>query len=204
MKKKIRILAECAIMVALATVLSFVKLYAAPLGGSVTLFSMVPIIIIGLRYGLGWGLGSAFVYSGIQLLFDLSYFSYVPTVKGIILCLFFDYIIAFTMLGLSGIFRIKENELNNKKKMTFKAIAATVVACLSRFACHYIAGVVVWYEITKEGDWNELVHKVGMYTYSFIYNISYLGPDMLLDLIAVPAVVTVISIVAKNHRKNAV
>ena len=48
-------LCECAMLVALATVLSFVKLYEAPLGGAVTLFSMVPILMCGFVYGVKAG-----------------------------------------------------------------------------------------------------------------------------------------------------
>ena len=56
-------LVECAIMIALATVLSMVKLAELPYGGSITIASMLPIAIIAYRRGMGWGLGSAFVYA---------------------------------------------------------------------------------------------------------------------------------------------
>ena len=65
MKKRrtTRIMAECAVFIAAAVMLSFVKIYEAPLGGSVTLFSMVPLMIISLRHGIMWGLGSSFVFA---------------------------------------------------------------------------------------------------------------------------------------------
>ena len=72
-------LVECAIMIALATVLSMVKLAELPYGGSITIASMLPIAIIAYRRGMGWGLGSAFVYAVIQQLLGLNSLSYVTT-----------------------------------------------------------------------------------------------------------------------------
>ena len=60
-----------AVMVALASALSLIKLYELPLGGSVTLLSMLPIVVISISLGLKWGVGSSFVYSLIQLFFGI-------------------------------------------------------------------------------------------------------------------------------------
>ena len=57
-KQKTRILTECSVMIALTTVLSIIKLFEMPYGGSVTMASMLPIIIVSYRCGIGWGLGS--------------------------------------------------------------------------------------------------------------------------------------------------
>uniref|UniRef100_UPI00398A3D32 energy-coupled thiamine transporter ThiT n=1 Tax=Caproicibacter sp. TaxID=2814884 RepID=UPI00398A3D32 len=65
-------LVESAIMLGLATVLSLIKLYQMPLGGSVTLCSMLPILLIGYKYGVKWGLLTGFTYGVIQLLLDLA------------------------------------------------------------------------------------------------------------------------------------
>ena len=68
-------LAECAIMIALASVLSLIKIpqfFFTSLGGSITLFSMLPICVIAIKYGLGWGFGTAFIYSVMQLLFGIT------------------------------------------------------------------------------------------------------------------------------------
>ena len=70
--RSIHLLAESAIMVALATVLSMVKVYEAPYGGSVTLLSMAPIIILSMRRGVKTGLIAGFVHSLIQLLLGLN------------------------------------------------------------------------------------------------------------------------------------
>ena len=73
--KRTQKLIECAIFIALATVLSLVKIIPMPFGGSVTLLSMLPIIIISYRHGLKWGIPSALIYSVIQGLLDVSVIS---------------------------------------------------------------------------------------------------------------------------------
>ena len=65
--KKIRTLAECAILVALGTILSLFKIWEMPLGGAVTPLSMLPVCLIGFMHGPKWSFGSAFVYSLFQL-----------------------------------------------------------------------------------------------------------------------------------------
>ena len=57
-----------AIMVALSTVLSFIKFSELPYGGSVTLFSFVPILFVGYAYGAKWGLGAGLVHGILQML----------------------------------------------------------------------------------------------------------------------------------------
>ena len=97
--QKIRRIAESAIMLALATVLSEFAVFKLPYGGSVTLFSQVPMIVISYRYGIKWGAFSGFVMGVIQLLFGLSNFSYVSGIVAYLILVFADYVIAFGCLG---------------------------------------------------------------------------------------------------------
>ena len=90
---KIHILTESAIMVALATVLSMFKVWEAPYGGSVTVLSMAPIIILSMRRGVKVGLLAGFAHSLIQLLLGLGTVAYVPTPAGIVICVLTDYIL---------------------------------------------------------------------------------------------------------------
>ncbi|MDD4124319.1 MAG: energy-coupled thiamine transporter ThiT [Eubacteriales bacterium] len=190
--RKLFVLTECSLMVALATVLSFCKVYEAPLGGAVTLLSMLPIIFISFKHGIAWGLGSGFVYSITQLIFGMSVLAYVPTALGVIGSVLFDYIIPFTLLGIAGITMLSVPE---KKSSVFAAVVGgTLLAITLRFTCHLFSGAVIWYEITKQGEWNDYVFKYGMWTYSFIYNISYLGPDGALALIASPVIIRLMNI----------
>ena len=193
---------ECAILIAAAVILSFIKIYEAPLGGSVTLFSMVPLMIISVRHGLGWGIGSAFIFSLFKLWMGAGNFAYVPTVVGIIVVFFLDYIVPYSAIGLAGVFRKVRLSKNEKTNMTVTTVLGVLFACIVRFLSHFVNGSVVWYEITKNGDWNEYVHTVGMWLYSFVYNITYLGPETVMTLVAVPAIVTVLGVMKKHTAKN--
>ncbi|MBE6718690.1 MAG: energy-coupled thiamine transporter ThiT [Ruminococcaceae bacterium] len=199
-KTKTRVMVECSILIAATIILSFIKIYEAPLGGSVTLFSMVPLMIISIRHGLGWGLGSAFIYSIFKLWLGAGNFAYVPTVKGIIVVILLDYIVAYTAIGLAGAFRKIKFTKNEKTNETITVFCGVLLACVVRFISHFVNGAVVWYEITKNGDWNEYVHTVGMWIYSFVYNITYIGPETVMTLVAVPAIVMLLGILKKNTR----
>lgn len=180
-KEKTIKIAICAIMIALGTALSFIKLYDSPLGGSVTLFSMTPILFIGFKYGPAWGFISAFVYSILQLLFGLSAVTYVPTPTGVAVCIILDYIIAFTVLGITGFYKRKKINL-------LTVIIGSLNACILRFISHFLCGGIIWYEITKNGAWNDTVFKYSKWMYSFIYQCSYLAPETILVLAAAPVI----------------
>ena len=120
---KTHILTESAIMVALATVLSMFKIWEAPYGGSVTVLSMAPIIVLSMRRGVKVGLFAGFVHSLIQLLLGLNNVAWVPTASGIVICILTDYILPFTLLGLGGCFR---NVKFTKNENTNLLIAAAL------------------------------------------------------------------------------
>ena len=95
-------------MLALSIALSFVVIYKMPLGGSVTLFSMLPVMLVSVRHGLKWGLPTAFLYSLFQFftgLPDMIAWSLTPGM--FVASMFLDYLLAFTVLGLAGLFRKK-------------------------------------------------------------------------------------------------
>lgn len=188
-QSKLSIIVQCAIMAALSIVLSFIKIYEAPLGGSVTLFSAAPIILISFLYGTGYGLATGLVNAVAQLLFGLGTVAYVPNALGIVLCILFDYIVPFSLIGLAGIFRnIKFT--NNVKYQTLNRytnlMLGTLMVSVIRFLCHFFTGIVVWYSLTKEGEWNDLVFKLSPAAYSAVYNGAYMVPETILLLIAVP------------------
>ena len=98
-------LTECAIMLALATVLSFIKIIQMPMGGAVTLCSMLPIILIGIKYGNVTGALVGLMYSLLQLVFDLpgGNVFYMGMSAGVVIVVaLFDYLVPFTVLGLAG------------------------------------------------------------------------------------------------------
>ena len=172
--KKIGILAECAVMLALAFALSMAKLYEMPLGGSVTVGSMLPIMMIGIKYGPKIGVGTAFLYSvtqALQALASGNVFPYCETGTTLVVCILFDYVVPFTILGLSGIF-MKCSSIRTEEVRAYIGMAATVVV---RFLSHFITGVVIWKQWAPEG--------MGKYLYSFLYNGSFLGVDFAILLV---------------------
>ena len=167
-KRTIYRLCESALMLAFAAVLSVIKLIDMPYGGSVTLFSMLPLIIIAYRYGTRWGLLTGFAYGLIQLLLGMDNLSYATSFGAGVAIILFDYGIAFTVLGLGGIFR---------KMVPSQGVALSLGAVLTgglRYLCHVISGCTVWYGLS--------VPTGESLVYSFGYNI-YMVPETLLLVI---------------------
>ena len=163
-RTNLHVLVESAIMIALATVLSLVKLWEMPLGGSITLLSMLPIMLIALRHGTKPGLAAAFVYSLTQLFLGLpSLMSWGMTAAQWVGSLLFDYLIAFTVLGFAGVC----------KKHGFPGvIAGVVLACALRFISHFISGSIFFAVWCPDG-WNVI-------WYSICYNGGYMLPELIL------------------------
>lgn len=161
MKFKTRMLTEAGAMIALAQALSYVKLFEAPYGGSVTAGSMIPIIVFSLRWGMKSGLLAGLVYGILQFILGGEIYSYH------IVSILFDYLVAFAVLGLAGLFK------SNMKGM----FAGTFLGIFGRFICHVISGVVVWASYAPEGT-SPLV-------YSILYNGSYLLPELVITLVIV-------------------
>ena len=103
--QKIRALAEGGLMLALAIILSLVTIFKMPFGGGVTLFAMLPIAIYAYRYRTPQALVVALLYGIAQMLIGLKNFSYVNGMGSYIMVAVFDYILAFGVLGFSGMFK---------------------------------------------------------------------------------------------------
>lgn len=157
------------VALALAYVLSLFKLFKAPFGGSVTLGSMVPIIFIALVYGPETGIFTGFIFGILDLMLD-------PYIVHPIQLLF-DYPFAFMALGLAGY--IKKINLSTKliKHDVIVNILATIFAVFGRFICHFISGVVFFASDTPKG--------MNVYAYSALYNLGYLGVDLIICIIII-------------------
>ncbi len=167
-------LTECAIMLALATVLSFIKIIQMPMGGAVTLCSMLPIMLIGIKYGNITGACVGLLYSMLQLVMDLpgGNVFYVGMSAGVVvIVVLFDYLVPFTALGFAGAFR---NVKTEKIPMlgAFIGVAVTIVV---RFICHFITGFSIWGQWAPEG--------MSKYYYSLMYNGTYLLPELGITLV---------------------
>ena len=166
-----RRLTESALFIAVATVLSFVKI-DLPFGGGVTIVSMLPLIIISHRWGWKWGVFSAFVYGVIQLLFGLDNVGYATTFLTAVGVVLLDYVIAYTMLGFSGIF---DKPCGKTRKSVCIGIAVTFFL---RFVCHYITGVWIWGGWMPDSFMN--MTMTSPWLYSFLYNGWYMLAELIL------------------------
>ena len=180
-KNKTKILVEGAVMVALATVLSYVRVYRLPWGGSITLLSMLPIVLFSIRRGLGAGLTVSFVFSLVQFTQGIvdGIFGWGLTPGMLIACILLDYIVAFTVLGLAGIFR---------KRGLAGWIGGILLAIVLRFACHFLSGVIIWKSFGEL--WNGFSTD-NTFLYSFLYNGSYMLPELIFTLIGAIALLKV-------------
>ena len=158
-------LAECALMLAAAVALSYVKLFQLPFDGSITLLSMLPITLVAIRHGLGWGLGTAFAYSWFQIL-QGGVFAWGLTPGMLVASLLLDYLLAFTVLGLAGLFR---------RRGTVGAVGGVALVCVLRFLVHFLAGVILWANFEEFVAFGQ--EWVGRpWLYSLCYNGVYMLP----------------------------
>lgn len=159
-------LTESAIMLAFAAVLSVIKIVDMPYGGSVTAFSMLPLVLIAYRYGTAWGLVTATTYGLIQLLLGMDNLSYATGLLPIVMIILFDYVVAFLVLGLAGLFRRP-----GWSQGTSLAVGAAVTGIL-RYVCHVITGCTVWAGLS--------VPTAEAALYSLSYNATYMIPEIII------------------------
>jgi thiamine transporter len=163
-KMSVKQLTVSALCLALAFVLSNIKLFKLPMGGSVTVFSMFFVTFIGYLYGPRVSLSAALAYGLLQMVVD-PYIIAVPQ----LLC---DYILAFGALGVSGFFYNKRHGM----------IKGYVAGIFGRFVFSTLSGIIFFAEYAPEG-WNPIL-------YSMAYNASYIAAEgaLTIMLLAVPAV----------------
>ncbi len=188
----IRKCAECAVMIALATVLSYLTIFKAPYGGSVTAFSQVPIVIIGYRHGFKWGALTGVVYGILQMLLQgLGNFAYVSGIGSYLILIFFDYILAFGVLGIAGAFFKGMFKSDRQLQPVALGISAVVASAL-RLLCHFISGVTIWGEYAD--GWKSV----------WIYSLAYNGFYMLFEGIITVVGVIALGLVLDFHSPNLV
>ena len=193
-----RALTESAILIAMATILSLIKLYELPWGGSVTLASMLPLVIIGYRHGVKWGLMASLVYSILQMLLGLGTISaaFLPGDDQMlwykaVLMMILDYVLAFSLVGLSGLFRRHDTPSRS-------LVLGSLVGTSARFLMHFASGWILWgawassffeqFDETIGGAWgafmvNTFSGQALAAVYSLIYNAFYMLPEMLITMI---------------------
>ena len=171
---KTQILTEGAIMVALSTVLSMITVVRFPWGGGITLLSMLPVCLFSVRRGLRAGLGVSAVYSALQLFLGI-------TVSGLlgwglspvllIGCMVLDYLLAFFVLGFSGMFR---------HKGVPGAIGGITLCILVRMLCHVCSGALIFHSAGLIWGFD----IANPWLYSLVYNAAYMLPELALTAAA--------------------
>ena len=203
-------LTTSAMMLAMATVLALVCAYIPflnlPFGGGFTIASMLPIVIVSYMYGVKWGFFVSFTYSCIQIIMDLvlgkgstiialftpSSDDYMGLWVAISILLI-DYLVAYTALGLGGVFR------NKIKSKTVAIVLGVLVALGTRYLCHIVSGYIfygAWAEwfFTQEGFYkiggiilDAFDGKMLSLVYSIFYNGLFMIPEMLITaIVSVP------------------
>lgn len=156
-KLTVKQLVFCAMAIALGTVLSNIKLFSFPWGGSVTLLSMLVICLPGYFFGLGAGLLAGVAYGVLQLLID----PYVLYPMQLVV----DYLLAFGALGLSGLFFRSKNGL----------VKGYIAAVFGRYLFAVISGWIFFGAYAWEG-WAPL-------PYSLAYNAIYIFAEAAVTVI---------------------
>lgn len=215
-----RRLVTSAMLIAVASVLAlvseFIPFLQLRFGGTLTLASMLPIILISYMYGLKWGLGSAAVYAVIQIfmgfktvaaLFTPDSDSYMALWMAICVVLL-DYFLAYTSLGLGGIFA-------RKKGGCLRLVLGGVVAQVICYAFHVLSGFLFygawadWFftesaakDLAISGWIMEHLSGRGLaLLYSLIYNALYMLPEIVLTA-TVAALIYRIPAVSKNFERR--
>lgn len=188
------------LMLAVGTVLSIIAVFHMPYGGSITFFSMVPVMLLSYKYGVKWGICSGIIYGVLQcVLGAVGTSNAFAGVTGLSLfgMIFLDYILAFTVLGFAGIFRGKiKNDV-----LAFGAGAA--VAGLLRLVVHFFSGFILWGSYAEWFFTDVLKGSMGQNilqnfsgkglaaVYSIVYNSSYMIPEILITVVGVIAIMSV-------------
>ena len=152
-----RMMANASLCIALAFILSYVKLYEMPQGGSVTLASMLPIFMFAYAYGVAPGLMIGCAYGLLQFV-QGGWF--VHPIQFLL-----DYPLAFAMLGFAGIAK--------KLPDSWSMLPGILLGVFLRFLCAFLTGVFFWGD--GAGEQNVLV-------YSAVYNGTYLIPETVICL----------------------
>ena len=159
----VRALCEGAVMVVLAQILGYIKLWEMPWGGSVCL-SMLPIFLYAVRWGWKDGLLAGFVLGILQFMFDGGFALGWQSIIG-------DYLAAFTVLGLAGIFMGRKGGI----------FWGTLLGSAARFLVHYVVGATIWAQYMPENFFG--MTMTTPWFYSLLYNGVYVVLNMALCLV---------------------
>lgn len=147
-----RMLANAALCLALAFVLSYIKLFDLPQGGAVTAHSLLPIVAFAYSYGLAPGLVVGVAYGLLQMIQD----PWIVTPVQAIL----DYPLAFACIALAAVAR--------KLPDSWGWLAGMALAAVGRFVCHTFTGVVFFAEYAEGTGLSPFVYSVSYNSFVFV------------------------------------
>jgi len=176
----VTVLAECALMLAVATILSFITVYQMPYGGTITLCSMVPLLYVSFHYPIKWATLTAVAFGLLQMLFAF----FAPPSRSILVfagVVLLDYLVAFGVLGLAGFFGKPFQGSNDGIK---GMLIGGSIAIAGRFLCHFVSGILIWSAYAPEGQLVAL--------YSLLYNGSFMLGEWLLSMVALVALAKIL------------
>lgn len=177
-----RRIANAAMCIAIAYILSLIKLYRMPQGGSITPASMLPLVAFALACGPVQGAAAGCAYGLLDLLQDPYIIHPVQMLV--------DYPLAYAAMALGGLACF----LPVRKEL--KLPCAVVMGFIGRYAMAVLSGTVFFAEYAPAGQ--------SALLYSLVYNVSYLGPDALIcTLIAfVPGMYRIVGSLSRNVRSR--
>ncbi len=215
MSRNTRCMATCGVLLAASFVLSFFKIPGLPFGGSVTLFSMVPVIMAGCIYGTKWGLLTSFCYALLQLMQSaVSSKSFILDVWWqTTLMIFLDFFVAFAFLGIGGMFVKREENgapIKNRLNALRGAGGAAVVAII-RYAAHTVSGFILYGSYAEWFFTDEFTNSLGSWAianltgsklawfYSLVYNGLYMIPEIVITTIGVYVLMRILPRIVKFY-----
>ncbi len=158
-------IAYAGVAISLSFVLSFIKVTPVRYGGSITLASFAPLLIYAYYFGVGKALVCGLIYGLLQFLQD----PYILTPATFML----DYLLAFASVCIMGFFK-------NSKLSAPVLIVGTTASVTARFLMHFVSGILYF---NHGSIWVNLPAENAV-TYSLLYQVVYLIPDLVICLIA--------------------
>lgn len=162
--REIRALCEGAILVAAAQLLSYLRLWRMPWGGSVVL-AMMPLVLYAIRWGVVRGLFAGFVFGILQFTLDGGFAIGWQSIIG-------DYLLAYTAVGFAGLCRGKKNAV----------FSGTLLGGGVRFLVHFVVGATVWAAYMPDEFFG--MTMTSPWFYSLLYNFAYMIPNIAVTLLA--------------------